>query len=72
MNTLTVANGGTAVSCASALGRPHEPALLALAATMTPLSTASAAAVSPRFALPTAFVEALERLPRGGFWEWRS
>jgi hypothetical protein len=72
MNTLTVPNRGTAVSCVPALGRSRERALLALAATMTPLSTASAAAVSPRFALPTAFVEALERLPRGGFWDWRS
>jgi hypothetical protein len=72
MNTLTVANGGTAVSCASALGRPHEPALLALAATMTPLSAASAVVDSPRFVLPTAFVEVLERLPRGGFLQWRS
>jgi hypothetical protein len=54
-----------------ALGRLHERALLALAATMTPLSAASAVAVSPRVVLPTAFV-GLERFPRGGFLEWRS
>jgi hypothetical protein len=72
MNTLTVVNGGTAVSSASALGRPHERALLALAATVTPLSAASAVVDSPRFVSPTAFVEVLERLPRGGFLEWRS
>jgi hypothetical protein len=72
INTLTVASRGTALSCVPALGRPHERALVALATTMTPRSAASAVVVSPRFVLPTPFVEVLERLPRKGFLEWRS
>jgi hypothetical protein len=68
----TMANRGAAVSSIPSLRWPLGRVLFALAETVTLLSAAWAGVVSAWFLLLTAFVEVLERLPRGGFLGWRS